>query len=96
MWGPGAGRGRGECGNFLPNFCLIAKLRCTPQARDCSLGGNKNQFAGKSPPSEGLLARGTHGGFYVANDTSQRLSEKAQQIELALRKQVSTLDGVFI
>ncbi|EGJ34931.1 hypothetical protein LYNGBM3L_08960 [Moorena producens 3L] len=34
------------------------KHALAPQARDCSLGGNKNQFAAKSPPSEGLLARG--------------------------------------
>ncbi|EGJ33270.1 hypothetical protein LYNGBM3L_37760 [Moorena producens 3L] len=48
MWGPGAGRGRGECGNFLPNFCLIAKLRCTQEGR-----GKREEEPTPNPSQEG-------------------------------------------
>ncbi|EGJ35650.1 hypothetical protein LYNGBM3L_01660 [Moorena producens 3L] len=67
---------------MILNFAPLA-----PQARDCSLGGNKNQFAGKSPPNLGDL-----GGFYVANDTSQTTSnpypnpDKCQEVMAIVSK----------
>ncbi|EGJ33001.1 hypothetical protein LYNGBM3L_55750 [Moorena producens 3L] len=54
---------------MILNFAPLAPLASNP-----SLGGNKNPFAGKSPPSEQSLAWGTNGGFDVANDTSQTTS----------------------
>ncbi len=54
---------------YLKNFLILNFAPLAPQARDCSLGGNNNPLAGKSPPILGDL-----GGLYVANDTSQTTS----------------------
>ncbi|NER86348.1 hypothetical protein [Moorena sp. SIO3A2] len=43
---------------YLKSFFILNFAPLAPQASNPSLGGNKNQFAAKSPPSEGLLARG--------------------------------------
>ncbi|EGJ30374.1 hypothetical protein LYNGBM3L_51150 [Moorena producens 3L] len=54
---------------FILNFAPLAALASNP-----SLGGNKNQFAAKSTPSEQSLAWGNNGGLDVANETSQTTS----------------------
>ncbi|WP_293083678.1 hypothetical protein, partial [Moorena sp. SIO3H5] len=55
---------------LILNFAPLAPLASNP-----SLGGNKNPFAGKSPPILGDL-----GGLDVANETSQITSEGARNL----------------